>query len=152
MPSPSRLRQSVFVLVALLLILLVPVAGLVRKETLDRQARRATLAATETYLAATDVSGFVAYLDTSLQAQQNESTWRSYRKLLQRLGALELLESIVGATNVPLLSFGQTGFTGAYEIAARFTNAPALIRVELIHTEAGWRVTDFRVSSSLTNQ
>jgi len=144
-------RLKIF-LIAVILILSVPIIGIMQKLSLDRAARELSLAVTESVLAGNDPSLLLQSGSREFASSTSEEYLRNYINHLRRLGRLELLESVSGSTNVPLLPFLGDAFTASYVIITRSENSNATATVDLQYTEGQWQVSAFRVNSPLTDE
>ncbi|MEX2130796.1 MAG: hypothetical protein WD772_04870 [Pseudohongiellaceae bacterium] len=148
----SRFRQLKIILIVLIPILLIPVVGILQKLGMDSAARELSLAVTESVLAGNDPALLLQSVSRELDSQMSEDNWRRYVDLLRRLGRLELLESVTGNTNVPLLPFLGDEFTARYVIITKSENSAATANVSLRYEDGQWRITAFTVSSPLTDE
>lgn len=79
-----------------------------------------------------------------------ESLLRDYINSLyfatRYLGELEVVESIIGSSDISILAIDANS-SAAYELEARYSEGTATIRIELLRHEDNWLINEFLVES-----
>jgi len=86
-----------------------------------------------------------------LQQQSNADRLKYLRIVAGNLGALEVIESIRGGSEVPIASFlGESQPTANYNLQVRFTRGAADVQISMLYEQDQWQITAFQVMSDRT--
>lgn len=126
--------------------------GIVHKLDLEDRSQTLVLDVLEQVFLSGDIAAMLDAAHTDLRSQMPDQAWQNYLDVLGVLGELQVLESVTGQTQVPLIPwFGPTP-TASYEVNLAFANSPAKALMELIHEDNQWLFTSWIISSNLTDE
>ena len=138
---------AVFFLTAIMAVLILG-TGVWRKLQLDTSSQEFVLEITPRILTEGTVV-LQAHATSALLQDQPEQSIDKYLYVVSRnLGELELIESISGSSEVPLLIFSDNVPTAYYEINVSFSGGPALVKIQLLYDMQEWLISAFEVESS----
>ena len=135
---------------SIVVISIVTVMALMRKSQLDASSQVLAISVTESVFIDEDFDVLVANSHDSLIEQYTaENLIRTMSSIIKRLGPLELMSSISGSAEIPLLPFVSEPPRASYSIALSFNGNSADAIIEMVYANNEWLMTVYRIDSQL---
>lgn len=145
-------NQRLPLIAGLILLLALAVAalgwGLVRKPQLDSSSSELAVTLTTAILRSGSTDRLLAIAHpTLIQNIPIETIQAQLTMVSFRLGSWNSVDTISGASSLPLLPFLGGATTASYEIGLGYAVAPAKAVIEMIYEQGNWYVTSFNIDS-----
>jgi len=146
MTKPNSVITVIVILLAIIAVAVLG-TGVFRKMQLDSSSREFAAEVVPLVLTrgveALETYGHPDYL----QQQPRESLIKYLYFVSLNQGELELVDSISGGSNVPLLIFSDQIPTASYALEVTFARGPATVEIELTYAGEAWQINAFEVVS-----
>lgn len=148
------IRKRISLLNGIILFLVLAVVilawGIYRKSSLDSSSRELALATTQSIFTNNNAGELVQNAHQQLLDQMTAESLNSYLVSVRaRLGQLDAIAAISGASDVALIPLGAMAPTANYEIDLMFAGNPATAVMQMIYQQGAWQFTDYSVQSEL---
>jgi hypothetical protein len=140
------LSSLVFALIATIIIL---GWGIIRKTQLDSSSQILALETIETLLKPGDRENMLMLMsDSNYEVGSKESFATRLFNLKRHVGALQTIDSFIGASDVPLLPFSRPP-TAFYQFDLNMIAGPITMTIELIWANGSWQFSSINFAGDL---